>query len=205
MAMACDTAQVWEMADAILEQLYDNRPDRVLIVELRKGLPQFNDIPEESWIEALKALSDAGLADVGHVASGIEGNWGAVVNAGVSRQGEQEVAEFRAVEAYCGPQYKDWSEPLYENIDRVGANLREDFAFKGLLRSSSYFRAATDLVFDRLRGMEGIFTNCYLRVVQERTALGVCGLRERGLCRKVEYIWGSVSWFSLKWRVAVFC
>jgi hypothetical protein len=99
------------------------------------------------------------------------------------------VAELRAVEAYSDLRFQDWSERLYADLDRVGANLREEYGHKGLGASSCYYRAAASLILDRLRGLEDAFATSYLRVVQERTVDGISGLRERWLRRKIETIW----------------
>jgi hypothetical protein len=178
-----------DLADAILEDLYGCRPNRVLFDDLKKRLPEFINAPEEEWIDALKGLSEAGLADVAPIASGFQGEWRAVINAGISSRGEQEVAELRAVETYSDLRFQDWSEQLYANLDRTGANLGEEFAHKGLLASSSYYRAAVRLILDRLGTFEDAVVTTYLRVVQERTAEGVTGIRERWLRKRILATW----------------
>jgi hypothetical protein len=179
----------WDLADAILEKLYEYRPNRILFDDLRKRLPQFINTSEEELVAALKGLADAGLADVARIPSGFQGKWGAVVNAGISSQGEREVAELRAVERYSGLQFQGWSEQLYGDLDVAGANLREEYAHKGLLASSCYYRAAASLILDRLRGLEDAFFTRYICVVQDRTAEGVSGLRGRWLRGKIDSTW----------------
>jgi len=179
----------WDLADAILERLYDSRPQRVLFDDLRKGLPQFSDVQDRDWIEALKALSEAGLAEVGRISSGFQGNWGVVVNAGISSQGSQQIAELRTAEDYGNLLFQAWSEQLYADLDLIGANLREEYNVRGLLRSSCCYRAAVRLILDRLRALEEAFVTSYLCVVQERTGEGVSGLRERWLRRKADSTW----------------
>ena len=178
--------QNWDLADAILEELNSCGSDRVLFDDLRDRLPRFTDVPEEHWNAALKRLSDSGLADVGRIPAGFEGKWDAVVNAGISNKGQREVAQLRTVETYGDLKFRDWSEQLYSDLDRVGASLREEYAHKGALASSSYYRAAVKWVLERLQGFEDAFVTSYLRVVQERTTEGVSGLRERWLRRKIE-------------------
>lgn len=186
--MAENQVQNWDIADALLIQLYECRPDKILFDDLKKRLPQFIET-EEEWVGALKGLSDAGLAEVVRAASGIQGKWGAVVSAGITKQGEREVTELRAIEEYSSLRFQDWSERLYADFDREGGNLREKYAQKGLLASSSFYRAATRLVLGRLQTLDDAFMTNYLRTVQERTAEGVGGLRERWLRRKLETTW----------------
>jgi len=183
--------QNWDLADAVLEQFYQHRPNRVQFDDVRKNLSAFAAIPEEGWNDALKALSDADLAEVGRIPSGYQGRWGAVVNAGISVKGIRELDELRAAEHYGDIQFQDWSDKLYADIDVAGTNLREEFAHQGLLASSSYYRAATRLILNRLRALDNAFVSSYLRTVQERTAEGVSGLRERWLLRKIESVWAT--------------
>src|SRR5437879_2180581 len=91
----------------------------------------------------------------------------------ITKLGVSRVEETKQLETYCDALYEQWSAPLYGDLDRSGANVRERFAHQGLLQSTVYWRAVVDLVFGYLVGMEEAFVRSYIRPAQERSREGV--------------------------------
>lgn len=172
----------------VLDQLYACRPDRVLFDELKRRLPQFSALPDSEWIEVLRQLSECGLADVARIPSGSEGRWGVVVNAGISGLGTQEIEQIRALEYYGDQLFAGWSVQAYEDLARVGVDLRGQFAHRGCLGSTSFWRAAVDVVFERFKGFEEAFIRSYLRPLLERTEDGLNDLRQAWLEGKLAVV-----------------
>ena len=170
----------------ILKELYAGRPNRILFNDLKTRLPQFSVLPDNAWMEALRQISDDGLAEVAYIPSGFEGKWGAVVNAGITGLGAQEIEQIRELEYYGDQLFAEWSATAYEDLARVGADLREQFAYKGCLVSTSFWRAAVDVVFERFKGLEEVFIRSYLRPLGERTKEGLTDFREGWLHGRLE-------------------
>ena len=73
--------QARTLRDQLFDELYLLRTEMVLFEELRTRLRDFANLPDHAWIEAFRTLQEAGLAEVGHIPSGVAGAWGPVLNA----------------------------------------------------------------------------------------------------------------------------
>jgi hypothetical protein len=81
------------------------------------------------------------------------------------------------------------SKHVYEDLINVGiANLREEFAVKGLARSSSFVRAVTESVFERLGSLKPAFLKSYVEPAQN-TQLGITPTLEEWLRHKWNEVW----------------
>jgi hypothetical protein len=81
------------------------------------------------------------------------------------------------------------SKHVYDDLIGVGiADLREEFAVRGLARSSSFVRAVTESVFERLGSLKSAFLKSYVEPAQD-TELGITPPLEEWLRSKWNEVW----------------
>lgn len=180
-----------ELADRIVEFLCTSFPKDSDFDTLKRELMPADD---SDLLTALDALEKQGQVHGGFIRTGIDQCLQGVYSVGLTTAGRdlaraQGMTDIVKLEELGNREFDKTRRRLYEEATgSEAANLRERFANAGMARSSSYARAATDLVFAQFQKLKAAFLESYLLTLTN-TLLGITPARCRWLTRKLEEVW----------------
>jgi hypothetical protein len=115
--------------------------------------------------------------------------WTDIAKINLAARGRNAAQESAKLEELGNLRFERASKHVYDDLIGVGiANLREHFAVRGLVRSSSFVRAVSDEVYERLASLRSAFLQSYVEPAQ-KTELGIVPFRQEWLKRKWHQVW----------------
>jgi hypothetical protein len=176
-----------ELAEKILRVLNNTYPQELPFSRIKESIPNCGNIALDEWLLTARALHEEDLVECKYLPNGEV--WIDIARVKLTQRGRRTVEEFLNLEQLGDLLFERGSKNLYEDlIAQVVPNLREQFATKEVSRSSSFVRAVSETVFDKLKSLQGVFLKSYIEPAQE-TESGITPLREESLKRKWNQIW----------------
>ncbi len=176
-----------ELAERILRTLNKSYPQSMSLTALLDSLGGVASVAKERWVLAVRGLYEEQFVDCIYQQEG--DIWTDIAKINLTTRGRDTAQESAKLEELGNLRFERVSKHVYEDLTGVGiANLREQFAVKGLARSSSFVRAVSDEVYARLASLKPAFLQSYVEPAQ-KTELGIVPFREAWLKGKWHEVW----------------
>jgi predicted nucleotide-binding protein len=184
-----------ELADRILEVLDESFPVSIGVRELKKGIPQFSELPESEWLAAIDALEKQRLVEGTLLRAGYNQVLQAVAKLEVTGSGRERVSEIRRmsqeisrVERMGDLLFDGLAKNLYDDVSDIVRGLARKSAPDGRFAPGRFAHDAAGVVFDRFKSLAHAFVQSYIHLLQQ-TREGVTRSRGAWLREKSERVW----------------
>jgi hypothetical protein len=176
-----------EMAEKILLILNQTYPQELPFSSIQESLRSCGSVSKDQWLVAGRALHEEERVECNYQSEGDA--WTDIARVKLTQGGRRTVEESLSLEQLGDLLFERSGKNLYEDLIARGVpNLREQFAVKGMSRSSSFVRAVSEAVFDKLKSLQSVFLQSYIEPAQ-KTETGITPLREEWLKRKWHQVW----------------
>ena len=176
-----------ELAERILAAVNKRYPQSMSLTALLDSLGGGANVAKERWMQTVRGLYEEQFVDCKYQQEGDA--WMDIARISLTTRGRNAAQESAKLEELGDLRFERVSKHVYDDLInvRVG-NLREQFAVRGLARSSSFVRAVSDSVFERLASLRLAFLDSYVDPAQ-KSELGIVPFREGWLKQKWNQVW----------------